>query len=245
MALRQMESAAIEQFSKWFTAQAVPHKMNLLHLPLSGQDEDVGADSLFTDATRFTLVEFKYSAAQLADETDKEKRKTLCQELAQVKGQPKAWHKQCHFICWTEGDKVAALNGSAALKTKLNVYSNQICHAGVFPDCGNLAKAAVTSTTMSAEKFSREYFQGKHSLEWNDFDQYLKWLLKIAGSAATSLQVIVHEPGRTLKLYHCSSLEALRKWVKRRKPKPAQLPAGEDPEDPPSPTSRSSYGPKG
>src|SRR4051794_31743466 len=87
-----------------------------------GQDRDVGADYVLTDADRFAIVEFKYSESDLVSEKLKRRRLTLCQML-ETRDDMRALHDFCHFISWSEARTKRIIT---------NIYRHEICTQRIF-----------------------------------------------------------------------------------------------------------------
>lgn len=151
----QNEQAVIDSFNDFFKKRAKDRNLNLRSFPLGGQDIIAGADYLFSDETKFALVEFKYSTSEICHEKRKSKRLTLCRLLEKNK-QMKKYHDACHFIIFKHGKQVSC-----------NIYRYEVCNRHLWgDDCGLSTQLPNEDSRVFAQKFTEEFLREIHLVHY-------------------------------------------------------------------------------
>jgi hypothetical protein len=206
----QNEQAVIDSFNDFFKQRARDRNINLRSFPLSGQDIITGADYLFSDETKFALVEFKYSTSEISRERHKSKRFTLC-KLLEENQQMKKYHDACHFIIFKYEKKVSC-----------NIYRYEVCNREIWGNnCGLSTQLPNDDSRVFARKFTEEFFTGNppRSLPVNKFEAYLKWLLnETSKSSKQSLELLTHDQDlQECRLIGFKSVREAYNWMQKSK----------------------------
>ncbi len=98
---KKHEKSIIDAFSSHFLKKGKSLGKNTNRFSLDGQDAILGADYIFTESTKFALVEFKYEEPDLMTEGGKELRHTLCLKL-EIEKIRQNQSLQCHYIAWSK-----------------------------------------------------------------------------------------------------------------------------------------------
>lgn len=207
------EQSLADQFNGFMRDRATRLGYNIHSFSLDGQDRDVGADYVLSDASRFALVEFKYQFANLVSERTKPKRLTLCKALTK-RSDMREHHDSCHFVAWAEKSEM-----------QLNVYRKEICNRRIFGDASELEdEVADTSGRVRAKTFVNEFFDFDYgrSLSLEDFNEYLGWLMtETSGASRSTVELLARDPNADdLVLVRLPSITAAHAWLQNNWPSP-------------------------
>ncbi|MHB1282016.1 MAG: hypothetical protein ACYCYL_12430 [Acidithiobacillus sp.] len=217
------EQAVIDSFNRFFEKQATEKGCKIRSFSLDGQDALAGADYILTDQSRFALVEFKYTQAEILAESKKGKRLNLCTEL-ELHPDMKFLHDQCHFIAWAEATQ---------MKAQCNIYRLEVCNKQIFgAESGLHNKSPSSDNRIYAKQFTTEFFSGlpPRSLSLSEFESYVEWLLQVAsGSSKSSFELLTYdETSDECAMIKLSSIRAAYNWMKMQQPQdtPSTSPCG-------------------
>lgn len=218
--MSNQEQSVIDVFNKFMAKQAQNRGQLFGYVPLNGQDRHVLADYLLTNESMFTLVEFKYSQAELQSEARKARSLSLCRFLEGDAGM-RALHDRCHYAAWMQ---------TPELRAQLNIYRHQICNCEVFgPTCGLKSTSPLFTNLVDAGEFARSFFEepSTRTLTIDEFDVYVKWLMeKVGGNATSTLELLVqNEDSANCDFIRFASVRALHNWFQDRKPGQKHIPA--------------------
>lgn len=210
------EQAVIDSFNKFFERQAAQNGRKVSSFSLGGQDALAGADYILTDQSRFALVEFKYTQAEIPAESKKDKRLQLCEKL-EFDPSMKILHDQCHFIAWAEAPE---------MKVNCNIYRLEVCNQEIFGSaCGLSSLSPSTENRIFAKQFTTEFFSGipPRSLSLSEFESYVAWLLHVvSGSTKRSFELLTYdENSDECAMIKLSSITAAYDWMQKQKPQNA------------------------
>lgn len=187
------ESGITKVFVDELRGQAELDGIHFVDFPLGPQDRHFLSDSLFANNfDQFTLVEMKFSEAELKSEAEKRLRvEALCKELARNPRMRKL-HDKCHMIAWKDSE-------TDELRT--SPYRHQICNKKILGvACGLPTETPDNSWTVDVLKFAGKFFgdPAQHCLRKEDFIEYVNLLLKVVtNSEVDTLEVIAR--GRNLQ----------------------------------------------
>ena len=207
------EQAVIDSFNKFFERQAALNGRTVRSFSLGGQDALAGADYILTDQSRFALVEFKYTQAEIIAESKKDRRLQLCEKL-ELHPNMKVLHDQCHFIAWAEAPE---------MKAKCNIYRLEVCNQKTFGStCGLSSLSPSTGNRIFAKQFTTQFFSGipPRSLSLSEFESYVAWLLQVvSGSTKRSFELLTYdENSDECAMIKLSSITAAYHWMQRQQP---------------------------
>lgn len=214
------EQAVIDSFNKFFERQAVANGRKVRSFSLDGQDALAGADYILTDQSRFALIEFKYTQAEIIAESKKDKRLQLCTKL-EHQTDMKVLHDQCHFIAWSE---------TPQMKAQCNIYRLEVCNQQIFgAACGLPTQSPSSSNRIYAKQFTTEFFSGMppRSLSLSEFESYVAWLLQVAsGSSKRSFELLTYdENSDECAMIKLSSISAAYDWMQKQQPQDTPSPS--------------------
>lgn len=208
------EQSFADEFNKFMRERALARGRQVYAFSLDGQDRDVGADYVLTDANRFAMVEFKYTASNLISESHKPRRLKLCQELTRAP-EMRILHDRCHFIAWTQPPQFAV---------RLNVYRQEICTARVFGSEFDAASATNVDSQINATRFADDFLGGSEDnhLSLTDFDTYVQWVLThTSGATKSNLELVTSDVvSGDLLLIRLNSLADAKVWLDQHRPSP-------------------------
>jgi hypothetical protein len=209
------EQSLADRFNAFMQNQGKDRGIDVHAFSLDGQDRDAGADYVLMDTTRFALVEFKYSEANLVSEAHKPRRLVLCKQLA-LQSNMRALHDRCHFVAWTE---------PPSSNVRVNVYRHEICTTRVFNQSFGFPADDPLLAKLDAGTFA-ERFLGQstsNTLTYSEFESYVAWLLtETSGSKKSTIELVASNvDANELSLIRLSSLAEAHSWLQshRRSPK--------------------------
>lgn len=205
------EQAVIDGFNKYFERQAAALYRTVRSFSLGGQDALAGADYILTDQSRFALVEFKYTQAEIIEESKKDRRLRLC---TQIEDQPtmRALHDQCHFIAWAK---------TPLMQVELNIYRFEVCNRRIFGNVPGLrAQSPDYGNRVQAKEFATEFLSemGQRSLSLPEFESYVAWLLRVvSGSPKSSFELLTYDDtSDQCAMVKLSSIREAYEWMQRQ-----------------------------
>lgn len=211
---KKHEQSVIDSFAEHFLSKGKLLGKQVNKLSVDGQDSLLGADYIFTATTNFALVEFKYEENDLKSERTKELRFKLCKMLDQ-NGPRLEQSLQCHFVAWSNKEQEIR-------KVIFNKYRSEICNKEIFPQSILKRTTPDKSTRVSANKLINDFFDGKIGTSFDNFNNYIKWLLKLCDKEGTNIEVMLDNPdSNELEILEFSSLELLNTWLIRNNPQPS------------------------
>jgi hypothetical protein len=207
------EQAVADAFNRSLSRKAAKFGRNIHSLALDGQDRDAG-DYLLTDESKFALIEFKYTDADINLENKKPRRLRLCRLLEANAGMT-ALHDQCHFIAWMQLPEQ---------DVRLNIYRHEVCNCKIFgAGCGLTCAAPSFDSRVLASQFANELFgtTGTRTLSLAEFERYLAWLMGIASqSGKRTLEIVVDDDqADDFRLVRFGSIRQAHDWFQARRSK--------------------------
>ncbi|WP_129557135.1 hypothetical protein [Azospirillum baldaniorum] len=174
------EPSVAEAFTALFKKEAAATNNKVASYALGGQDRDAGADYLYHDNMRFSIVEFKYNEGNILRESEKPRRLKLCHKLALPENKEmREMHDKCHFIAWKE---------SWTMKRLINIYRNEVCNTSIFGDSCGLSDAEPYKGSRTKDgAFIRNFLQltKDYTLDVHEFSSYMEWVLKCTSDSST------------------------------------------------------------
>lgn len=215
---KRHEQSLIDAFSKHFLQIAKDRGRTALSLSLDGQDSVLGADYIFTEGTNFAMVEFKYEVVDLKAEGKKELRSALCINLDREKFR-RNQSLQCHYIAWSEKQ-------SEKREILVNKYYPEICNNDIFPHSILRNSNHDTSSRVCADNLIYDFIDGSIGSGFEIFNNYVNWLLSIAGKEGVGVEVMLDNPDSDqLDILEFNSLNLLNDWLFKNRPEAAQSPS--------------------
>jgi len=207
------EQSIANEFNSYMRDRAMMLGYNIHSFSLDGQDRDVGADYVLSDASRFALVEFKYQFANLISEKHKSRRLALCQGLASRQDM-REYHDSCHFVAWAE---------LPAMTMQMNVYRKEICNRRVFSDPSGLPdEVAQIVGRVRPRAFVEQFFDHEYdrSLSLEEFNEYLGWVMtETSGATQSTVELIARDPNADdLVLVRLPSITSAHDWLQQNWP---------------------------
>lgn len=202
---KKHEQFIADKFFEYFGAlrsgiSTPPNKM-----ALDGQDAILGADYLINNATKFSLIEFKFEEKDIKTENKKPLRKKLCEALNNNKNLL-SLHEKCHYISFFNEKMIF-----------LNVYAYEVCCKAVFTSniCHVKPSLNVPIERMNYIQFTDDFAKAtsKIGLCARHFQLYIDKLCNIAGTDPTSIELVAMAPnGNNMALVKFNSIAALHLW---------------------------------
>lgn len=207
---RQHEQSIIDVFKEIFKLKCKELKSEIcISASLDGQDNWLGADYLFSSDAKFVLIEFKYEKKNIKDEKNKLLRKCLCEsfQLGNEKFNENKFNKhiQCHFISWSEKS-----NNERGIF--IGNYAGFVC----FPVFDIKTPCEENPPKEEASIFIEDFILSnqKIGLEFDDFNSYIEWLLKVCPSSCGGpVELIIHHPKNPIKLLEFNNLNELNDFI--------------------------------
>jgi hypothetical protein len=208
------EQSFADEFNAYMKREAQSRGMRVHTFSLDGQDRDAGADYVITDASRFALVEFKYTESSLVSEASKPRRLKLCQKLAH-EDYMRELHDKCHFIAWAQKPNMSV---------KINIYRKEICIKRIFGEALAHAPLYELSKRVNAGIFAENFLGLKQSssLSLDQFEFYVSWVLtQTSGAKVSNLELVTSnvESGE-LFLVRLRTLKDAQNWLHKHWPPP-------------------------
>ncbi|WP_432380614.1 hypothetical protein [Duganella sp. P38] len=214
---KKHEQSIIDGFSNRFKVNALARGRSVTKCSLDGQDVELGSDYLFTDSSRFMLVEFKFEVDGLKTEGTKHRRKKMCLKL-DADSEIRARSLRCHYIAWT------VKNGARTMS--FNQYYPEICNKDIFgPDVNLLKNSANKTSRLSADSIMNDFLDQSLGDNFYSFKSYVQWL-KMIEEDNDPIELLLDNPdSHQLEFLEFNSLVDLKTWLERQnfKPKPPRL----------------------
>lgn len=176
---------------------------------MDGQDAIYGGDYIFTDNTRFMLVEFKYEIDDLGSEKKKPRRLTLCTSLKREEFYKKISLK-CHYIAWSD------LGKHQSRTVLFERYYLQICNQNIFGPMSDLSNTTPDiSKSKNANALFDSFLDRDVGATYYEFKTYTNWVSGLSKSGGvTEMELILDDPSSNqLKLLEFSSIQQFKLWM--------------------------------
>jgi len=207
---KKHEQSIIDAFSNYFLKKGKELGRQTYRLSVDGQDSLLGADYIFTSNSRFALIEFKYESIDIITEGKKELREKMCQ-LLDHNTLRRTQSLECHYIAWSEIIEKR--------KIHLNKYYPEVCNSKIFPNANLTTPLPNESYRLHSERLIDQFLKGEIGSNYEEFSQYTKWLLKIAGSEADGIEVMLDNPDSDqLDILDFKNLDLLNEWLISNRP---------------------------
>ena len=195
---RKHEQSIIDNFFDYLK-RVYEDKNEFYSSSLDGQDTLLNADYIFTNSTKFVLSEFKYQEQDIKSEHNKQRSTLLCLKLL-ADNLNKQRHNKCHFIAWSD----MTYDDCQIL---LNQYNNEVCISNI-------------KDRICIEDFSEDFYENKIGLEFDEFNEYIKWLLDSPNlpNDGTNIELIINDSEKKqFKMETFNTLEKLKNWLDSNK----------------------------
>ncbi len=221
---KKHEQSIINIFKSLFEKKCREYGYKHVSTSLDGQDELLGADYIFSETTKFILVEFKYTDKEINSEKKKPLRKKLCERLRDnikedcdkfiKEGCDKlSLHLNCHFISFRKANHLY-----------INNYVGRVCNP-VF----NIKVVGSNKDILVPEFINCLLKNGSHGLNFEQFEMYVKWLLCIARDDDGTIELIVYDDDSTNYMVECNNLNDLYEFILKLKGNKPNTPAPDEP----------------
>ena len=204
---KKHEQSVIDGVYNAFHRVAHTRNRELVRCSMDGQDAIYGGDYIFTDSSRFLLVEFKYEESDLCSEKKKDKRRTLCLRLDHEEVYRKLSLK-CHYVAWSTKRHTRTV--------LFNRYYPQICNQRVFgPTSGLSSKEPELAHRKEADDIFEGFLDQKEGSTYYEFRKYTDWLSSLTGAGGvTDMELIMDDPkSNQLKFLEFPSIESFKLWM--------------------------------
>lgn len=205
--MRKLEQAVADIFNNAMRERCQSSGTTFHSFSLGGQDRDVGADYLISNAEAFALIEFKNSESELGSEGLKPRRRKLCMDL-QANAEMRAIHDKCHFLAWRD---------SASGELHCAPYRTEICNVRVFPACKALSlRSPEIGNRMLAASYCADFISPppERCSPKADFERYLAWLMReTSGSKSDTVELMARGSGAFTSL-RFTSLDTAYRWMR-------------------------------
>lgn len=211
---KKHEQSIIDAFSNYFLAQGRNQGRQAHRLSVDGQDSLLGADYIFTSNSKFALVEFKYGKADILAEGLKYLREKMCSLLDQDNYRL-LQSLACHYIAWSQS------NMQQRRKVYFNKYYPEVCNSKIFPHVNLLSAQPDEVSRLMAEDLVDQFLEGEIGANYETFKIYTDWLLYIAGSEGSEVEVMLDNPdSNQLDILEFKGLDLLNDWLVNNRPSP-------------------------
>lgn len=209
---RSHEKSVIDGFFDKFSDISKSKGRTLTRCSTDGQDRELGADYIFTNNTKFVLVEFKYEEDKLSSEKRKERRLKLCKILDKDAKRLQQSLK-CHYVAWSEKKHKRTI--------KFNKYHSEICNSIIFGDSSGLANLEPKiSERVLADNLIEDFLGDRVGASYKLFEVYVNWLLGLEGNDQGELELMLNNPdSEQLELLDFHSVHELKVWLDYNKPR--------------------------
>ncbi|HCE2128432.1 hypothetical protein [Vibrio parahaemolyticus] len=211
---RKHEQSVADNFSSHFMRFASQQGKQVNKCSLDGQDAILGADYIFTDASNFALIEFKFEERDIKAEGRKPLRSRLCMRLDQEQNR-RFQSLKCHYIAWSQN------RGNRTVK--LNQYYPEVCNNAIFSNEVNnrlVHDKPQVSSRVSADAVFTHFLNGTIGSNYYMFKQYTNWLMALGGHEGATIEVMLDNPySNQLDIIDFPSLDLMKNWLDHNKPK--------------------------
>lgn len=211
---RKHEQSVADSFSNHFMRFAGQQGKQINRCSLDGQDAILGADYIFTDASNFSLIEFKYEEGDIRAEGRKPLRSQLCLRLDHEKSR-RLQSLKCHYIAWSHKRRNRTV--------ELNQYYPEVCNKVIFPDEHYpllMHDEPQVQSRISADAMFTGFLNGNIGSNYFTFKQYTNWLMSLGGHEESTIEVMLDNPDSDqLDIIDFPSLELMKNWLDHNKPK--------------------------
>ncbi|AOE65665.1 hypothetical protein A7317_01265 [Pseudomonas fluorescens] len=209
------ESGVMAAFVRNVENIAKAKGVNFWHYPTGGQDRKLLGDTIFTNSTTYSLVEFKDTIHKASSEVHKKDRVlAVCETVFSDKIMCQL-HDQCHFIA---GDD---------LKTSeqvLFIYRHAVCNREVFAEPAEAHLPYLSSNINEGgriylDEYASDIFSSTpaYALSVTEFGKYLKVLVDATTGGRKGVEVClvasdVNDQNRCISIRFDNVLD-LHKWA--------------------------------
>lgn len=211
---RKHEQSVVDGFFSHFQRKAEGRRRQLVRCSMDGQDAIYGGDYIFTDNSRFVLVEFKYEERDLVSERNKQRRLQLCGRL-DLEEDRRRQSLICHYVGWST-------IRSGVRRVNFNKYYPEICNINVFGHDSHLREAAPDLASRSdADALIDAFLDQQVGGSYYTFKIYTAWLYSIVSEGDGEMELMLDNPdSEQLQLMDFKSLQDLKIWLEHHKPSP-------------------------
>lgn len=212
---KKHEQSFIDGFAEHFKKQAVTAGRRVTKCAFDGQDVVLGSDYMFTDNSRFMMIEFKYEESDLAAERAKHRRKLMCL-LLDDDDVKRNLSVKCHYVCWSVK--------KSTRKAFLNPYYYQICNKAIFGDESGLEQVEPNIEAMvEADRLIKDFLGQSAGYTFFAFKTYCEWLMSLE-TASGAIEILLDNPEEDqLEFLEFNSLVQLKAWLETQQFKPKRL----------------------
>jgi hypothetical protein len=209
---RKHEQSVADAFSNHFSKIAMEQGKTLNRCSLDGQDAILGADYIFTNTTKFALIEFKFEEQDIKAESKKPLRAKLCTFLDSEISR-RSQSLQCHYIAWSKKRQKRTMH--------FNNYYPEVCNNQIF----NPVKTPLTnqergiSSRVNANEVIKSFLSGEIGSNYYAFKQYTNWLMALGGHEGSTVEVMLDNPdSEQLEILDFTSLDLMKSWLDHNQP---------------------------
>lgn len=181
------ESGVMAAFTRSLKVLAKMHGAFFEYYPTGGQDRSLLADTVFTNSTLYSLVEFKDTTEKFISEKLKKQRVLAVCKAVFDKNAMRNLHDSCHFIA---GDD------PKTSEQVMFIYRHAICNRQVFSKDAEknlpfLAPQANTASKLFLDEYASDVFSTKprFALSVDEFTAYLEMLVETTTNGRKKLEV--------------------------------------------------------
>lgn len=181
------ESGVMAAFTRSLKIMAQVHGAYFEHYPTGGQDRSLMGDTVFTNSTMYSLVEFKDTTEKFISEKLKKQRVLAVCKAVFNKKVMKDLHDSCHFIA---GDD------PKTSEQVMFVYRHAICNRQVFSkdtekNLPFLTAQANAASKLFLDEYAADVFstKPKFALSVEEFTIYLEMLVDATTNGRKNLEV--------------------------------------------------------
>ncbi|CAI8884175.1 hypothetical protein [Pseudomonas serboccidentalis] len=225
------ESGVLTAFARNMEAMAQDQGALFSHYPTGGQDRNLLGDTIFTNSTMYSLVEFKDSIAKINSEKQKRTRVLAVCKAVFNKNPMQMLHDSCHFIA---GDD------PKTFEQVMFVYRHAVCNRQIFnkeieKKLPFLTEKTDTTSKLFLNEYAKDIFSTtpRFALNVDDFGTYLEMLVNITteGRKNTEICLIassINEHKRCISV-RFDNIAKLHEWTSENiyKQSPEKMPEKE------------------
>jgi hypothetical protein len=174
-------------FTRSLKALAKMHGAFFEYYPTGGQDRSLLADTVFTNSTMYSLVEFKDTTKKFISEKLKKQRVLAVCKAVFNKNAMQNLHDSCHFIAGDDPDTSEQV---------MFVYRHAICNRQIFSkdtekNLPFLAAQANTASKLFLNEYAADVFstEPRFALTVDEFTTYLEMLVEATTNGRKNLAV--------------------------------------------------------
>lgn len=209
---KKHEQSLIDGFAEHFKRQAEKAGRRVTKCSLDGQDVVLGSDYMFTDNSRFMLIEFKYEASDLAAERAKHRRKNMCL-LLDADDTKRSLSVKCHYVCWSVK--------KAKRQAFMNSYYHEICNRKIFGEESGLSRVDPDANMkLGADLLIKNFLDQSAGYTFFAFKTYCEWLMSLE-NGSDAVEILLDNPDDDqLEFLEFGTLVQLKSWLEKQQFKP-------------------------